>query len=181
MTNRKDLFIKVDDSNLHLKEAVEEVEKISRYGMRKIADNYRDLLKKNYRDETHKSAYGSRAPYPQSNPKSMSSFLVTSEVRSPGYFSVGPKIGSMKTSGSPGGNVKTYEEIFSIEIAGYKGPPYVFKLRDDRKSASEDGVWRITHRKPKKFAETTWRMYESGVLEVDVRANIKKLIDKEFE
>lgn len=181
MTNRKNLLIKVDDSNFNLEETVPKMEEITRYGMRKIADNYRDLLRKNYRDESHKSAYGSRAPFPQSNPKSMSSFLVTSEARAPGYFTVGPKLGSMKTSGSPDGNVKTYEEIFAIEIAGYKGEPYIFKLREDRQSASEDGMWRITHRKPKKFAENTWKMYESGLLEVDVRANIKKLIDKEFE
>lgn len=180
--SHKNLKIKVDTREFNLQKAIPKVDKISRTGTRRIAEEYRDTMKKNFRDESYRTAYGSRSRLNQNNPKSLSNFLVVSDkIGGDDYYTVGPKIGSMNTSNSSYPNVRTYTEIFQFQEQGYSGEPYVFGLREDRAGASPTGVWAISYRKPKEFANKTWKQYQTGKLEKETRQFIQPLLDKEFK
>lgn len=183
--SKKAYVVETKDFDTYMAKVVPQVDTATTTGAKRVAETYRDLMKKNYMNETHKSAYGKRAIFPQTSGKSMASFLVVSNVDKPDVFTVGPKKGGMYTSSDSEGrdtNMRTYEEIFKFQIKGYKGKKRRFRLRKDRQAASNDnGYWTVGDVKPKKYAEITYNEFKKGGLKTAVAKDVEPLIERSLK
>lgn len=146
-------------------------------GTRKVAERYRDELKKNFQEASYHTDY----PGLMGSSKSITHGLVVSDKGQPDYFTVGPKKGSMKTSGSESGNMLSYETIFKYLEEGTGARDYwTFKLTPNREHLSPNGYWTTKGLEPKRFMEKTYDEYSNKLLRRDAKELVEPEIRREL-
>lgn len=170
--------VKVKMNQPDFDKRIDGIKTASTTGTRKVAERYRDRLKENFQKTSYDTDYRGM----KGNDKSITHGLVVSSAHSDDYFTVGPKKGSMKTSGSESGNMLPYTTIFKyLEEGTGQGDYWTFKLTPNRQHLSEDGFWTTKGLKPKRFMEKTYQEYQSTLLARDSKELVEPEIRRELK